>query len=152
VLFRSFNAEVAYTLKFLYNPLFADELQVGDYLNNPGEAFIRVLLLQFQPSLLNILPVYIALLLALPVLILMIRHHVVLGLVPSLILWLEANLFGWNMPGFPNGVLWYFDPFAWQFLFAIGLSLGFRVPRSLRISYPDDGCLASRWFSQQSRP
>jgi hypothetical protein len=29
------------------------------------------------------------------------------------------------MPGFPDGVLWYFDPFAWQFLFAIGLSLGF---------------------------
>jgi hypothetical protein len=124
-LFMLFNAEVAYTLKFLYNPLFADELQVGDYLNNPGEAFIRVLLLQFQPSLLNILPMYIALLLILPVLILMIRHHVVLGLVPSLILWLEANVFGWNMPGFPSGVLWYFDPFAWQFLFAIGLSLGF---------------------------
>jgi hypothetical protein len=123
-LFMLFNAEVAYTLKFLYNPLFADELQVGDYLNNPGEAFIRVLLLQFQPNLLNILPLYIALLLALPLLILMIRHHVVLGLVPSLILWLEANLFGWNMPGFPHGVLWYFDPFAWQLLFAIGLSLG----------------------------
>ena len=124
-LFMLFNAEVAYTLKFLYNPLFADELQVGDYLNNPGEAFIRVLLLQFQPNLLNILPLYIALLVALPLLIFMIRHHVVLGLVPSFILWLEANLFGWNMPGFPRGVLWYFDPFAWQFLFAIGLSLGF---------------------------
>src|ERR1700676_5052128 len=65
-LFMVFNAEVAYTLKFLYNPLFADELQVGDYLNDPGEAFIRVLSLQFQPSLLNILPLYIALLLALP--------------------------------------------------------------------------------------
>jgi hypothetical protein len=128
-LFMLFNAEVAYTLKYLYNPLFADELQVGDYLNNPGEAFIRVLLLQFQPSLLNILPLYIALLLLLPLLILMIRHHVVLGLLPSLILWLEANLFGWNMPGFPQGVLWFFDPFAWQFLFAIGLSLGFSRAR-----------------------
>src|SRR6185312_13492146 len=31
-LFMIFNAEVGYTLKFLYNPLFADELQVGDYL------------------------------------------------------------------------------------------------------------------------
>jgi hypothetical protein len=124
-LFMLFNAEVAYTLKFLYNPLFADELQVGDYLNNPGEAFIRVLSLQFQPSLLNILPLYIALLLLLPLLIFLIRHHVVLGLIPSLILWLQVNLLGWNMPGFPDGVLWYFDPFAWQFLFAIGLSLGF---------------------------
>jgi hypothetical protein len=124
-LFMIFNAEVAYTLKYLYNPLFADELQIGDYLNNPGEAFIRVLSLQFQPSLLNILPLYIALLLALPVLILCLRRHVLLGLVPSATLWLAANVFQWNMPGYPEGRLWYFDPFAWQFLFAIGVSLGF---------------------------
>jgi hypothetical protein len=124
-LFMVFNAEVAYTLKFLYNPLFADELHVGDYLNDPGEAFIRVLLLQFQPSLLNILPLYIALLLELPLLILCIRRHILLGLFASAALWLAANLFGWNMPGFPEGRLWYFDPFAWQFLFTIGVSLGF---------------------------
>ena len=124
-LFMVFNAEVAYTLKFLYNPLFADELQVGDYLNNPGEAFIRVLTLQFQPSLLNILPLYIALLLELPLLILCVRRHFLLGLIPSAALWLAANLFEWNMPGYPEGRLWYFDPFAWQFLFAIGVSIGF---------------------------
>jgi len=123
-LFMIFNAEVAYTLKFLYNPLFADELQVGDYLNDPGEAFIRVLSLQFQPSLLNILPLYIALLLVLPLLILCIRRHVLLGLMPCAVIWLAANLFGWNMPGFPVGRLWYFDPYAWQFLFAIGVGLG----------------------------
>src|ERR1700678_1480380 len=73
-LFMVFNAEVGYTLKFLYNPLFADGLQVGDCLNDPGEAFIRVLTLQFQPSLLNILPLYITLLLVLPLLILGIRR------------------------------------------------------------------------------
>ena len=124
-LFMVFNAEVAYTLKYLYNPLFADELQVGDYLNNPGEAFIRVLSLQFQPSLLNILPLYIALLLGSPFLILCLRRHVLLGLIPSACIWLAANLFGWNMPGYPEGRLWYFDPFAWQFLFAIATAFGF---------------------------
>ncbi len=124
-LFMIFNAEVAYTLKFLYNPLFADELQVGDYLENPGEAFIRVLLLQFQPTLLNILPLYIALLLGLPLLILCIRRSVLLGLIPSASLWIAANLFGWNMPGYPEGRLWYFNPFAWQFLFTIAVILGF---------------------------
>ena len=128
-LFMVFNAEVAYTLKFLYNPLFADELQVGDYLNDPGEAFIRVLTLQFQPSLLNILPLYIALLLVLPGLILCLRRHVLLGLIPSFLLYLAANMFDWNMPGFPEGRLWYFDPFAWQFLFTIGVCLGFARAR-----------------------
>ncbi len=123
-LFMIFNAEVGYTLKFLYNPLFADELQVGDYLNDPGDAFIHVLLLQFQPSLLNILPLYIALLLALPFFVLLLRRHYLLGLIPSGVLWLATNLLGWNMPGFPEGRLWYFDPFAWQFLFALAVSLG----------------------------
>ena len=140
-LFMVFNAEVAYTLKFLDNPLFADELQVGDYLDNPGESFIRVLLLQFQPSLLNILPLYIVLLSGLPWLILCIRRHFLIGLIPSAALWLAANLFGWNLPGFPEGRLWYFNPLAWQFLFVIAACLGFthgserrRPPRWLRIS------------------
>ena len=124
-LFMIFTAEVAYTLKYLRNPLFADELQVGDYLDNQGEAFIRVLLLQFQPSLLNILPLYILQLLALPVLILLIRRHILLGLIPSAALYLAANLFGWNLPGFPEGRLWFFNPLSWQFLFTIGVALGF---------------------------
>jgi hypothetical protein len=124
-LFMIFNAEVAYTLKFLDNPLFADELQVGDYLNDPGDAFIHVLLLQFQPSLLNILPLYIVLLLGLPALIFCIRRNVLIGLIPSAALWVCANLFGWNMPGFPEGQRWYFNPFAWQFLFVIAACFGF---------------------------
>lgn len=124
-LFMIFTAEVAYTLKYLQNPLFADELQVGDYLDNQGETFIRVMLLQFQPSLLNILPLYILLLLALPILIMMIRRHVLLGLIPSAALYLLANLFGWNLPGFPEGRLWFFNPLSWQFLFTIGVALGF---------------------------
>jgi hypothetical protein len=142
-LFMIFNAEVAYTLKFLDNPLFADELQIGDYLNNPGEAFIRVLLLQFQPSLLNILPLYIVLLLGLPWVILIIRHNVWFAFGPSAALWLAANLFRLNVPGFPEGQFWYFNPLAWQFLFITAACFGFfraeghehaRPPRWLRIA------------------
>src|ERR1051326_3857080 len=124
-LFMIFNAEVGYTVKFLNNPLFSDELQVGDYLNNPGEAFIRVLLLQFQPSLLNILPLYIVLLLGLPLLILAIRRHILIALIPSAAVWLGANVLGWNVPGFPEGQFWYFNPLAWQFLFVIAACFGF---------------------------
>ncbi len=125
-LFMIFSAEVAYTLKVRYNPLFAEELAVGDYLSAQGEAFIRVLLLQFQPNLLNILPLYIALLLGLPLLILLMRRHMLLGLVPSAVLWAVAILLHWNLPGFPEGRLWYFNPLAWQFLFTIGVAMGLR--------------------------
>jgi len=124
-LFMIFSAEVAYTMRVRSNPLFADELAIGDYLSGQGEAFIRVLLLQFQPNLLNILPLYIALLLGLPYLLLLMRRNVLLGLIPSAVLWVLATQLNWNMPGYPDGRLWYFNPFAWQFLFAIAVALGF---------------------------
>lgn len=137
-LFIIFNAEVGYTLKYFNNPLFAEELAVGDFLQTPGETFIRVLLLQFQPTLLNILPLYIVLLLGLPFVLLLIRRNLWLALVPSAALWVAANLLGWNLAGVPEGRLWYFNPFAWQFLFVIGVALGHtgrtgtaRLPASL---------------------
>jgi hypothetical protein len=137
VLFMIFNAEVAYTVRVHYNPLFAEELAVGDYLGNQGEAFIRVLLLQFQPNLLNILPLYIVLLIALPWLMLLMRRHVLLGLVPSAVVWALATQLGWNLPGFPEDRLWYFNPFAWQLLFTMAVALG--ISRG-RIAWP-------RWLS-----
>lgn len=132
VLFMIFNAEVAYTVKVRYNPLFAEELTAANYLGNQGEAFIRVLLLQFQPSLLNILPLYIALLLAFPWILLALRRHVLLGLIPSAALWLAATLLNWNLPGFPEGNHWFFNPLTWQLLFTISAALGLhgrRLPR-----------------------
>ncbi len=135
LLFVIFNAEVGYTIKVLDNPLFADELAVGDYLNNPGEAFIRVLLLQFQPTLLNILPLYIVLLLALPWLLLVMRRSVWFGLIPSAVLWVAATLTGWNLPGFPEGRYWYLNPLCWQFLFIIAVAMSLsrgRIPEVRR--------------------
>jgi hypothetical protein len=52
-------------------------------------------------------------------------------------------VFDWNMPGFPEGQRWYFNPLTWQFLFVIAACFGFtrasgrehtRPPRWLRIA------------------
>ena len=40
-------------------------------------------------------------------------------LAASALLYLMARHFGWNVPAYPTGV-WYFNPFAWQFLFTFG--------------------------------
>ncbi|MFL5253862.1 MAG: OpgC family protein [Rhodopila sp.] len=160
-LFMIFSAEVAYTLKVRYNPLFAEELAVGDYLSAQGEAFIRVLLLQFQPNLLNILPLYIALLLGLPFLILVMRRHLLLGLAPSAVLWLLAILLHWNLPGFPEGRLWYFNPLAWQFLFTIGVAMGLHgaeipwprwLPTAALIFAAGAGLMAADWTLHSAYP
>jgi hypothetical protein len=124
-LFMMFNAEVNYTMLHFNNPLFADELRVGEYLNRPDEAFLGVVLLQFQPSLLNILPLYIALLLVFPLFLLAMSVHPLLALVPSFLLYCAVQIWGLNLPGYPEGTGWFFDPLAWQFLFVIAATLGF---------------------------
>ncbi|HEX4892518.1 MAG TPA: OpgC domain-containing protein [Hyphomicrobiaceae bacterium] len=99
------------------------------------EAIAGALSLYVQPGYLNILPLYIALMLWLPAALWLARHHVLLPLVPSLAIWALAN-FGLNLPtyGRPGG--WFFNPFAWQLLFTIGIVIGLirrqglTIPRS----------------------
>jgi hypothetical protein len=113
------------------NPLFADELQVGAFLGEPTETLEHVLLLQFQPSLLNILPLYILLLLIFPFVLLAMRQHMLLALAPSAALYLAVQIWGINLPGYPADTSWYFNPFAYQFLFVIAAMFGFARVRGM---------------------
>jgi hypothetical protein len=38
----------------------------------------------------------------------------------SALLYLASRTFQWNLPTYPEGGVWYFNPFAWQFLFVLG--------------------------------
>lgn len=79
------------------------------------------LTLQAQPSALNILPLYIVLLALFPLIYALIRLNWVLALAASCALWLAVNLDpSINLTNWLDGQGWYFDPFAWQFLFMIG--------------------------------
>jgi hypothetical protein len=42
-----------------------------------------------------------------------------LTLLASVIVYVAARHFGWNLPSYPGGH-WYFNPFAWQLLFVFG--------------------------------
>ncbi|WP_162530387.1 OpgC family protein [Rhodovastum atsumiense] len=125
-MFMLFNAQVSFTLQHFNNPLFAEELGIGAYLDQPEEAILRVLLLQLQPSFLNILPLYIALLAAFPLVLVALRAHPLLALLPSAALWAVVQVWDVNLPGYPEAREWYFNPLAWQFLFVIAATFGFR--------------------------
>ncbi len=124
-LFLIYSAEVAYTVLKFNNPLFADELGVGNFLNEPAETILRVLTLQFQPTFLNILPLYIFLLALFPLVLAALRVHPLLAIVPSVLLYAASRAGGLEMPAYPPGDTWYFNPFAWQLLFVIGGAFGF---------------------------
>jgi len=106
-------------------PDFIDRFNVAPLTDAPVETLIQGLLLRYKPVNLDVLPLYVVLMGTFaPVLWLMLRYRnwIVLG---SVLLWVAARQFGWNLSSYPSGV-WYFNPFAWQLLFVLGawLALG----------------------------
>jgi len=78
-LFVIFIAEVSYTVRTFNNPMYNEEMGVGDFLEHPHIAVIQALALQFQPTFLDILPLYIVLLLIFPALLLCLRRQPLLA-------------------------------------------------------------------------
>ncbi len=90
----------------------------------PLEALVGIVMLTFQPAYLNILPLYVAILVMAPLLIVLMRRNAVLGLGASLMLYLSAQIWSLTLPVWPNSGNWFFNPFTWQLLFACGLAIG----------------------------
>src|SRR5688572_7980049 len=65
-LFMMFMATVAYMIGALNNSLYAEEFGAANFLNEPGVTVVKALTLQFQPTFMGILPLYIVLLAVLP--------------------------------------------------------------------------------------
>jgi hypothetical protein len=119
-IFVIFMAEIWYlTASVVENPLYSEEMRAFDFLQQPGVALVQALMLKFQPNFMDVLPLYIVLLLALPfVLWLMLRWPTV-TLLLSIGLWTGTQYFYWNLPAYPTGT-WFFNPFAWQLIFVVG--------------------------------
>jgi hypothetical protein len=97
---------------------------VAPILNEPVAGLAHALTLHAVPAYLDILPLYIVLLAAFPLIYVGMRKKPWLALGVSAAVWLAANLYGnLNLPNWIGGESWFFDPFAWQFLFAIGAAL-----------------------------
>jgi hypothetical protein len=124
-LFVMFIAEVSYTVTTFNNPMYNDEMRVGDFLNEPHVAIVKALLLEFQPTFLDILPLYISLLVTFPFVLLGLRLRPLIVLLPSFLLYLIVQATDLSVPAYPEGHVWYFNPLAWQFVFVAGAALGF---------------------------
>jgi hypothetical protein len=95
------------------------EMGLQYFLSNPQQALVDQLLLRFKPNLMDPLPLYILLLLGLPLVLPMLLRKAgyVVGL--SVVLYLLAPWFQWNLAATDGGV-WFFNPMAWQLLFILG--------------------------------
>jgi hypothetical protein len=118
-LFTIFLAEIAYVAATFENPLYAEEMNVLNFLKEPDVTIFQALLLKFKPANMDVLPLYIVLLLLFPPTLRLLLWQPGVALLLSALVYILAWSFHLNLPAYPNGV-WFFNPFAWQLLFVFG--------------------------------
>lgn len=89
-----------------------------------ASGFLGLVLLGHQLGYFNILPMYVVFLAMLPAMMWLAKVSLKLLFAASLLLWLAAGWYGINIPNFPIEGDWFFNPFAWQFLFVLGFISG----------------------------
>jgi hypothetical protein len=132
-LFVIFTAEVSYTLNAADNPMYAEEMGVGDFLQEPHIAIVQAMLLRFQPTFLDILPLYIVMLMGFPLVLALTERHPLWALVPSALVYAAVQRWDWALHVYPDNRPWFFNPLAWQFLFVIGAACGNAQAQGLRV-------------------
>ncbi|HEY2620843.1 MAG TPA: OpgC domain-containing protein, partial [Acetobacteraceae bacterium] len=135
-LFVVYTAQVAYSATALDRVFYLEETRLDVLADAPYRALLEALLLRFQPNLLNILPLYVALLLIFAFVLPLLRKPMLLFAV-SLAGYAVVRVTGINM-GAWTGEGWYFNPFAWQLLFMIGAILSYAPPAMPRLHWPID--------------
>ncbi|MDF2997345.1 MAG: OpgC protein [Xanthobacteraceae bacterium] len=119
-LFVVYLAEISYVIGRFSNPLYAEEMGALQFLSEPDVALVQALLLKFRPANMDVLPLYIVLLASFPPVLWALRRWPDATLALSFAVYVGAGLFGWNLPAYPDDKMWFFNPFAWQFLFVLG--------------------------------
>src|SRR5581483_5757065 len=119
-LFVVYLVEIGYFGQKFGEAEYAASFNVKIFLDRPAEVLYEGLILKFKPVNMDVLPLYIVLMLASPILVWGLLRARNLTLLASIALYFAARLFGWNLPSYPEGNSWYFNPFAWQILYVSG--------------------------------
>jgi hypothetical protein len=135
-LFVVYTAQVAYSATALDRVSYLEETRLDVLAEAPYRALLEALLLRFQPNLLNILPLYVALLLIFAITLPLLRRPMLL-LALSFGGYAIVRLTGLNLPAW-TGEGWFFNPFAWQLLFLIGATLAYAPPKMPQLRWPID--------------
>jgi hypothetical protein len=118
-LFTIFLAEISYVATSFENPLYTEEMGIMDFLKQPDVTIVQALLLRFRPVNMDVLPLYIVLMLFLPLILWLMKWRADVTLALSAVLYAVTWHYDLYLTAYPNGV-WFFNPLAWQLLFVFG--------------------------------
>ncbi|MFN4153804.1 MAG: OpgC family protein [Paracoccaceae bacterium] len=110
----------------------AQKRNIAPALGNPALFLPALAGLGHQFAYADILPLYIVLLLAAPVLLAAAVRWPRGVMVVSVLIWLGVGLLRMRMPTWPLDYGWFFNPLAWQVLFVAGLLTGIAMRQGRR--------------------
>ena len=119
ILFFLYLAVAGLLMARLNPPSFLEMNNLDGFEAHPLLNLLNSVLLRYQPQYLDILPLYILLLLLLCVGLPVLLRRPRLLLTGSVLLYAATRLFHLTLPASAGS--WYFNPFAWQVIFVIGL-------------------------------
>lgn len=129
LLFVAFVAQIAWVSIHRDTPALIEEMQLMGLGQDPYRALLEAALLKFRPVNLDVLPLYIVLLAVFPLALPAIMRWPRAVLVVSVALYAATCRFDWNLPGYPDGKSWFFNPMAWQVVFYTGAVMAVMAPR-----------------------
>ena len=124
MLFLIFTAQISRTVRRFDNPMYEDEFNVHNFLEHPDILIGQALSLRYKPVNLDVLPLFIVLVLAAPFIVWCLLRRPNLTLAASAVLYVLSRWFDWNIPSYPHGATWYFNPFCWQLMFVFAAWCG----------------------------
>src|ERR1700693_5176967 len=124
MLFLLFTAQIARTVRKFDNPMYADEFNVHNFLQHPDILIGQALTLRYKPVDLDVLPLYISLIAISPLVLWCLLRRPNWTMLGSVLLYIGARCFDWNLASYPPGTHWYFNPFAWQLMFVFAAWCG----------------------------
>jgi len=104
---------------------YIDLLNLSFFFQRTQDALLALYALRWVPNYFDILTMYMVVLAMLPLVMLLARWHTAAAALGSMVLYLAVPLFKLELPAevaFDRP--WFFNPFAWQFLFYTGFFLG----------------------------
>jgi hypothetical protein len=122
MLFVAFTAQIAWVALHTEHGYFLEQMNLLGFVDDPTRVIVETALLRFRPVNLDVLPLYIVLLATFPLGLPLARTAPWFVLAGSVVVYALSRRHGWNLPGYPEGKVWFFDPFAWQLLFYCGVA------------------------------
>jgi hypothetical protein len=132
VLFVIYVDLIGYVATQTAAPEIIAEFNVTGFIDHPIRTLIHGLLLQAKPLNLDVLQLFIVMMAFLPFILLGMLRWPLVTVTASVILYLAARIFDWNLSSFPEGH-WYFNPFSWQLLFVLGAWFALGSARQTRL-------------------